>query len=204
MSENKFDVGDVVRLNSPAFGKMNGETCVVVRIETDPYNHLIVRTDDGKELAAQEFCVDGVSLKEVQRYYADKPRRGFIVDGLTVDEALVDELESGQDEAYQTFRSAANEANREEEQRAAEEDRKEGKVLAELIATVILWAVLTIVSLVMWVIVMDRTGEMLCMVGLVSAYVGFLLMAKPVGALIAVCCERCKALKERRERREEP
>ena len=205
MREPKFDVGDVVRLNSPAFGKMNGETCVVVRIETDPYKHLIVRTDDGKELAAQEFCVDGVSLEEVQRYYADKPRRGFIVDGLTVDETLVDELESGQDEAYQTFRTAANEANREELRREAEEDRKEGKVLTELIATVILWAVLTIVSLVMWVIVMDRTGEMLfTLVGLVSAYVGFFLMAKPIVALIAVCRERCKALRERGKRREEP
>ena len=105
MREPKFDVGDVVRLNSPAFGKMNGETCVVVRIETDPYKHLIVRTDDGKELAAQEFCVDGVSLEEVQRYYADKPRRGFIVDGLTVDE-----LESGQDEAYEILQQAAKDA----------------------------------------------------------------------------------------------
>ena len=200
MSSHKFDVGDVVRLNSPAFGKMNGETCVVVRIETDPYTHLIVRTDDGKELAAQEFCVDGVSLEEVQRYYADKPRRGFIVDGLTVDE-----LESGQDEAYQTFRTAANEANREELRREAEEDRKEGKVLAELIATVILWAVLTLVSMVMWVIVMDKTGEMLfTLIGLVSAPMGFVLMAKPIGALIAVCRERCKALRERRKRREEP
>ena len=143
-------------------------------------------------------------MEEVQRYYADKPRRGFIVDGLTVDEKLVDELESGQDEAYQTFRTAANEANREELRREAEDARKEGKVLAELIATVILWAVLTLVSMVMWVIVMDRTGEMLfTLIGLVSAEVGFFLMAKPIGVLIAVCRERCKALRERRKRREE-
>ena len=142
-----------------------------------------------------EYMVVGVSLEEVQRYYADKPRRGFIVDGLTVDE-----LESGQDEAYQTFRTAANEANREEERREAE-----GKVLVELIATVILWAVLTLVSMVMWVIVMDKTGEMIfTLVGLVSAEVGFFLVAKPIGTLIVVCREQCKALRERRKRREEP
>ena len=193
MREPKFDVGDVVRLNSPAFGKMNGETCVVVRIETDPYTHLIVRTDDGKELAAQEFCVDGVSLEEVQRYYADKPRRGFIVDGLTVDE-----LESGQDEAYQTFRTAANEANREEKQREAEEDREYRRVLAELTVTSIMWVVFTFVSLAMWLVVM-WTGETACApIGYYSALVSVVAIVKPMYALILTCREQ---IKERRKRR---
>ena len=204
MSDHKFDVGDVVRLNHGSFKENDGTLATVKSVrQTDgsPYDVLKLETVGGWRLEVLEYMVVGVPLEEVQRYYADKPRRGFIVDGLTVDETLVDELESGQDEAYQTFRTAANEANREEEQRAAEEDRKEGKVLTELIATVILWAVLTIVSLVMWVIVMDRTGEMLLtLTGLVSAYVGFFLMAKPVGALIAVCRERCKALRARREK----
>ena len=199
MSNHKFDVGDVVRLNHGSFKENDGILATVKSVwqnDGSPYDVLKLETVGGWRLEALEYKVVGVSLEEVRRYYADKPRRGFIVDGLTVDE-----LESGQDEAYQTFRTAANEANREELHREAEEDRKEGKVLAELIATVILWAVLTIVSLVMWVIVMDRTGEMLfTLIGMVSAYVGFFLMAKPVGALIAVCRERCRALRERRKK----
>lgn len=199
MREPKFDVGDVVRIIGDESGKHNGELAeviAVVRVEWSFDDVLDIRTFSGLCARVPKELVQPVTLEEVQEHYADKPRRGFIVDGLTVDE-----LESGQDEAYQTFRTAANEANREEEQRAAEEDRKEGKILAELIATGILWAVLTIVSLVMWVIVMDRTGEMLfTLIGLVSAEVGFLLMAKPFGALIVVCRERCKALKERRKK----
>ena len=203
MREPKFDVGDVVRLNYDSFKENNGTLATVKSVrQTDGsfYDVLKLETVGGWRLEVWEYMVVGVPLEEVQRYYADKPRRGFIVDGLTVDE-----LESGQDEAYQTFRTAANEANREEEQRAAEEARKEGKVLAEFAATGILWAVLTIVSLVMWVIVMDRTGEMLfTLIGMVSAEVGFLLMTKPIGTLvglaIALCRERCKALKERREK----
>lgn len=202
MREQKFDVGDVVRIvdmefTRAVFDKLYGKTARVeeatIRANSNSY---WIRTDDGAAGYINEELLEGVPLEEVQRYYADKPRRGFIVDGLTVDE-----LESGQDEAYQTFRTAANEANREELRREAEEARKEGKVLAELTATVILWAVLTLVSMVMWVIVMDKTGEMLfTLIGLVSAEVGFFLMAKPIGALIAVCRERCKALRERRKR----
>ena len=199
MSSHKFDVGDVVRLNHGSFKENDGTLATVKSVrQTDgkPYDVLKLETVGGWRLEVLEYMVVGVSLEEVQRYYADKPRRGFIVDGMTVDE-----MESGQDEAYQTFRTAANEANREEEQRAAEEARKEGKILAEFAATGILWAVLTIVSLVMWVIVMDRTGEMLfTLIGMVSAEGGFFLMAKPIGALIAVCFERCKALRERRKR----
>ena len=197
--KNKFDVGDVVRLNYGSFKENDGTLATVKSVrQTDgsPYDVLKLETVGGWRLEVWEYMVVGVSLEEVQRYYADKPRRGFIVDGLTVDE-----LESGQDEAYQTFRTAANEANREEMRREAEDARKEGEVLAELIVTAILWAVLTIVSLVMWVIVMNRTGErLLTLVGLVSACVGSLLMAKPVGVLIVLCRELCKELKERREK----
>lgn len=196
MREPKFDVGDVVQLSSICFGKYAGEIAEVVKIDSDAHYWVTVQMMNGKKLSGWEYTFTGVSLEEVQRYYADKPRRGFIVDGLTVDE-----LESGQDEAYQTFRTAANEANREELRREAEDARKERKLLEELIVTAILWAVLTIISLVMWVIVMDRTGEMLfTLIGMVSAEVGFFLMAKPIGVLIAVCRERCKALKERRKR----
>lgn len=201
MREPKFDVGDVVRIvglidgvYEDILGRVESVDCLE---NGSQYSVEFVRS--GRLVESMFFYeneLEGVTIEEVREHFANKPRRGFIVDGLTVDE-----LESGQDEAYQTFRTAANEANREEEQRAAEEDRKEGKILAELNATVILWAVLTIVSLVMWVIVMERTGEMLfTLIGLASAEVGFFLMAKPIGALIAVCFERCKALRERRKR----
>lgn len=211
MREPKFDLGDVVRIANDEvpqrlFSKIAGKHLKVIAVHrTEKTLGYELESEDGSWDLVIEDWLEGVPLEEVQRYYADKPRRGFIVDGLTVDEKLVDELESGQDEAYQTFRTAANEANREELRREAEEARKEGKVLAELIATVILWAVLTIVSLVMWVIVMDKTGEMLfTLIGLVSVEVGFFLMAKPIGTLvgvaIALCRERCKALKERREK----
>jgi cation transport ATPase len=131
--------------------------------------------------------VVGVPLEEVQRYYADKPRRGFIVDGLTVDE-----LESGQDEAYQTFRTAANEANREEEQRAAEENRKDRRALAELTVMSIMWVVFTFVSLAMWLVVM-WTGETACApIGYYSALVSVVAVVKPMYALILVCREQIK------------
>ena len=192
-----------MRIIGDESGRHNGELAEVIAVGPVDWTFddvLEIRTSSGICATVPEKLVQPVTLEEVQRYYADKPRRGFIVDGLTVDE-----LESGQEEAYQTFRTAANEANREELRREAEDARKEGKVLAELIATVILWAVLTLVSMVMWVIVRDKTGEMIfTLVGLVSAEVGFFLMAKPIGALIAVCRERCKALRERRKRREEP
>lgn len=208
MREPKFDVGDVVRLSRPWKPELDGRLGRIIAVDMTTYGRYTtyeIETENGLKAKFFEELLEGVPLEEVQRYYADKPRRGFIVDGLTVDETLVDELESGQDEAYQTFRTAANEANREELRREAEDDRKEGKVLAELIATVILWAVLTLVSMVMWVIVMDKTGEMLfTLIGLVSAEVGFFLMTKPIGALIVVCRERRKALRERRKRREEP
>ena len=203
MSSHKFHVGDVVRIIGDESGRHNGELAEVIAVGQVDWTFddvLEIRTSSGICATVPEKLVQPVTLEEVQEHYADKPRRGFIVDGLTVDE-----LESGQDEAYQTFRTAANEANREELRREAEEVRKEGKVLAELTATVILWAVLTLVSMVMWVIVMDKTDEMLfTLIGLVSAEVGFFLMAKPIGALIVVCRERCKALRERRKRREEP
>jgi hypothetical protein len=208
MREPKFDVGDVVRINHGSFKENDGTLATVKAVwqtNGSPYDVLKLETVGGWRLEVLEYMVVGVPLEEVQRYYADKPRRDFMVDGLTVDEALVDEMESGQDEAYQTFRTAANEANREELRREAEEARKEVKVLAELIATGILWAVLTLVSIVMWVIVRDRTGEMLfTLIGMVSAEVGFLLMVKTIGTLvgaaIALCRERCKALRERRKR----
>ena len=199
MSSHKFDVGDVVRLNHGSFKENDGTLATVKSVrQTDRsfYDVLKLETVGGWRLEVWEYMVVGVPLEEVQRYYADKPRRGFIVDGLTVDE-----LESGQDEAYHTFRTAANEANREEEQRAAEEDRKERRVLAELTVMSIMWVVFTFVSLVMWLVVM-WTGETACApIGYYSALVSVVAVVKPMYALILVCREQ---IKERRKRREEP
>ena len=198
MSDHKFDVGDVVRINHGSFKENDGTLATVKSVrQTDgsPYDVLKLETVGGWKLEVLEYMVVGVSLEEVQRYYADKPRRGFIVDGLTVDE-----LESGQDKAYQTFRTAANEANREELRRAAEDARKEGKVLAELTVTAILWAVFTFVALTMWLVVM-WTGETACaLIGYYSALVSAVAVVKPMYALILVCRERCKELRERRKK----
>jgi hypothetical protein len=190
MSDHKFDVGDVVRLNHGSFKENDGTLATVKSVrQTDgsPYDVLKLETVGGWRLEVWEYMVVGVPLEEVQRYYADKPRRGFIVDGLTVDE-----LESGQDEAYQTFRTAANEANREEEQRAAEENRKDRRALAELTVMSIMWVVFTFVSLAMWLVVM-WTGETACApIGYYSALVSVVAVVKPMYALILVCREQIK------------
>lgn len=108
MREPKFDIGDVVRINHGSFKENDGTLATVKSVrQTDgsPYDVLKLETVGGWRLEVWEYMVVGVSLEEVQRYYADKPRRGFIVDGLTVDE-----LESGQDEAYEIFQQAAKDA----------------------------------------------------------------------------------------------
>lgn len=201
MREPKFDVGDVVRIvglidgvYEDILGRVESVDCLETGTQ---YSVEFVRS--GRSVESMFFYekeLEGVTLEEVREHFADKPRRGFIVDGLTVDE-----LESGQDEAYQTFRSAANEANREEEQRAAEEDRKYRRVLAELTVTSIVWVVFTFVSLAMWLVVM-WTGETACApIGYYSALVSVVAIVKPMYALILVCREQ---IKERRKRREEP
>ena len=108
MRETKFDVGDVVRLNHDSFKENDGTLATVKSVrQTDGsfYDVLKLETVGGWRLEVWEYMVVGVPLEEVQRYYADKPRRGFIVDGLTVDE-----LESGQDEAYEMFQRADKDA----------------------------------------------------------------------------------------------
>lgn len=198
MREPKFDVGDVVRIIGDESGKHNGELAevtAVVNVDWAFDDVLEIRTSSGLCATVSKEMVQPVTLEEVQEHYADKPRRGFIVDGLTVDE-----LESGQDEAYQAFRTAANEANREELRREAEEDRKEGKVLAELTVTSIMWVVFTFVSLAMWLVVM-WTGETACApIGYYSALMSVVAVVKPMYALILVCRERCKELRERRKK----
>lgn len=201
MREPKFDVGDVVRIANDEvpqrlFSKIAGKHLKVIAVHcTEKTLGYELESADGSWDLVIEDWLEGVPLEEVQRYYADKPRRGFIVDGLTVDE-----LESGQDEAYQTFRTAANEANREELRREAEDARKEGKVLAELTVTAILWAVFTFVALTMWLVVM-WTGETACaLIGYYSALVSAVAVVKPMYALILVCRERCKELRERRKK----
>ena len=108
MREPKFDVGDVVRLNHGSFKENDGTLATVKSVRQtngSPYDVLKLETVGGWRLEVLEYMVVGVSLEEVQRYYADKPRRGFVVDGLTVDD-----LESGQDEAYEIFQQAAKDA----------------------------------------------------------------------------------------------
>ena len=108
MREPKFDVGDVVRLNYGSFKENDGTLATVKSVRQTNgsfYDVLKLETVGGWILEVWEYMVVGVSLEEVQRYYADKPRRGFIVDGLTVDE-----LESGQDEAYEIIQQAAKDA----------------------------------------------------------------------------------------------
>jgi cation transport ATPase len=196
MSSHKFDVGDVVRIIGDESGSHNGELAEVIAVVNVDWafdDVLEIRTFSGLCATVSKEIVQPVTLEEVQEHYADKPRRGFIVDGLTVDE-----LESGQDEAYQTFRTAANEANREEEQRAAEENRKDRRALAELTVMSIMWVVFTFVSLAMWLVVM-WTGETACApIGYYSALVSVVAVVKPVYALILVCREK---IKERRKRR---
>ena len=139
MREPKFDVGDVVRLNHGSFKENDGTLATVKSVRQtngSPYDVLKLETVGGWRLEVWEYMVVGVSLEEVQRYYADKPRRGFIVDGLTVDE-----LESGQDEACQTFQRAVKNATAGEwlecAEIRAEHKRLKRKVIMELIGTVV-------------------------------------------------------------------
>jgi hypothetical protein len=190
MSDHKFYVGDVVRIIGDESGSHNGELAeviAVVRVDWYFDELLEIRTSSGLCARVPKELVQPVTLEEVQEHYADKPRRGFIVDGLTVDE-----LESGQDEAYRTFRAAAIEANREEEQRAAEEARKERRVLAELTVTSIMWVVFTFVSLAMWLVVMWTGETAFAPIGYYSALVSVVAVVKPMYALILVCREQIK------------
>lgn len=199
MSEQKFDVGDVVRLKHGFYKENDGMLATVKsvsQISGSAYNLLKLETVGGWKLEALEYMVVGASLEEVQQHYADKPRDGFIVDELTVDE-----LEGGQEEAYEIFQTAANEANREEERQAAEDDRKERRVLAELTVTAILWVVFTLVSLAMWLVVMWTGETAYAPIGYYSALVSVVAVFKPMAALILVCREQ---IKERKKRKEEP
>ena len=108
MSSHKFDVGDVVRIIGDESGRHNGELAEVIAVVNVDWafdDVLEIRTFSGLCATVSKEVVQPVKLEEVQEHYADKPRRGFIVDGLTVDE-----LESGQDEAYEIFQQAAKDA----------------------------------------------------------------------------------------------
>ena len=141
MREPKFDVGDVVRIANDEvpqrlFSKIAGKHLKVIAVHcTEKTLGYELESADGSWDLVIEDWLEGVSLEEVQRYYADKPRRGFIVDGLTVDE-----LESGQDEAYQTFQGAVKNATAGEWLECAEirakHKRLKRKVIMELIGTV--------------------------------------------------------------------
>lgn len=159
MRKPKFDVGDVVQLSSICFGKYAGEIAEVVKIDSDAHYWVTVQMMNGKKLSGWEYTFTGVSLEEVQRYYADKPRRGFIVDGLTVDESLVDEMESGQDEAYEIFQQAAKDAEYcERVQKETKETynrirrSKLYRKRSDVCGCVIGFAIATLVQIALWII----------------------------------------------------
>ena len=174
---SKYSKGDVVRLNSPVFRNWNGELGVVVQIETNPYEYLVVRTEDGKKLAVQEYLVVDVTLEEVRQYYAVRPRRGFIVDGL-----MVDELEAGQEEAYETFQRAANKA-------------KKAKY------ETILWAVFEGLALAMIFLFVLTGNKIFSVIGYLSSLSGMPPVTTRMVEMILVCREK---FKERRKRKEDP
>lgn len=138
MSSHKFHVGDVVRIIGDESGRHNGELAEVIAVGQVDWTFddvLEIRTSSGLCATVPKKLVQPVTLEEVQEHYADKPRRGFIVDGLTVDE-----LESGQDGAYQTFQRAVKNATAGEwlecAEIRAEHKRLKQKVIMELIGTV--------------------------------------------------------------------
>jgi hypothetical protein len=171
MSYHKFGVGDVVRLNDGLFKENNGKLATVKSVwQTDgkPYDVLKLETVGGWRLEVWEYMVVGVSLEEVQRYYADKPRRGFIVDGLTVDDTLVDELESGQDEAYVSFQRAAKEAE-------AVNELREKRARRDLITMIVFWIAANLIAMLAWLVCLDRLEEtMPALIGMYSTVMGVL------------------------------
>lgn len=169
MREPKFDVGDVVRIVDIEFtravfdklyGKMARVEEVTIRANSNSY---WLRTDDGAVGYINEELLEGVPLEEVQRYYADKPLRGFIVD-----ETLVDELESGQDEAYESFRRAAKEAE-------AVNERREKRARRDLITMIVFWIAANVIAMLAWLVCLDRLEEtMPALIGMYSTVMGVL------------------------------
>lgn len=174
MREPKFDVGDVVRIVDMEFtravfdkiyDKMARVEEVTIRANSTSY---WIRTDDGAAGYINEELLEGVPLEEVQSYYADKPRRGFIVDGLTVDETLVDELESGQDEAYVSFQRAAKEAE-------TVNERREKRARRDLITMIVCWIAANVIAMLAWLVCLDRLEEtMPALIGMYSTVMGVL------------------------------
>lgn len=168
MREPKFDVGDVVQLSSICFGKYAGEIAEVVKIDSDAHYWVTVQMMNGKKLSGWDYTFTGVSLEEVREHFADKPRRGFIVDGLTVDETLVDELESGQDEAYESFRRAAKEAE-------AVNERREKRARRDLITMIVFWIAANVIAMLAWLVCLARLEEtMPALIGMYSTVMGVL------------------------------
>lgn len=104
---SKYSKGDVVRITTNGIPRAEGLWARVERLEEDWFKdcseHVYrVNTVELGWLYIKESDLQGVKLEEIQCRYADKPRNGFIVDGL-----MVDELEAGQEEAYETFQRAA-------------------------------------------------------------------------------------------------
>jgi hypothetical protein len=150
---------------------------------------LEIRTLSGLCATVSKKIVKPVTLEEVQEHYADKPRRDFIVDGLTVDE-----LESGQDEAYQTFRTAAVKAKCEELLREKEElateareiraklKRQKARTILDLIATVCVSA-----CLLAGFISLLAEGKIAAGVGLIGTiYIGVYAVCYEAGCLSGI------------------
>lgn len=166
MREHMFDVGDVVRLNSLVFGEYEGELAEVTAVWQEDrtfYDVLELRLFSGGRAKATENMVLPVPLEEVQRYYADNPLRGLIVDGLTVDE-----LERGQDEAYESFQRAAKEAE-------AFNERREKRARRDLITMIVFWITANVIAMLAWLVCLDRLEEtMPALIGMYSTVMGVL------------------------------
>lgn len=166
MREPKFDVGDVVRIIGDESGRHNGELAEVIAVGPVDWTFddvLEIRTSSGICVTVPEKLVQPVTLEEVQEHYADKPRRGFIVDGLTVDE-----LESGQDETYEIFRRAAKEAE-------AVNEGLEKRARQDLITMIVFWIAANVIAMLAWLVCLDRLEEtMPALIGMYSTVMGVL------------------------------
>ena len=84
----------------------------------------------------------------------------------------------------------------------AKEDRKERRVLAELIASFVLWFSCGMAAMILWYVCFYEEGAAAHeLLGLWATVTGMCATCKPMLALILTCRER---IKERRKRKEEP
>lgn len=154
MKETVFEAGDVVRLDHYLFGKHNGKLATVVKVCE---NEITVRTGDGLEWVVTTNTVLGVTLEELRENIGDRPAPRTLVDGLSAEE--LDELEAGQDEAYEIFQHAAKDAEYcERVQKETKETynrirrSKLYRKRSDACGCVIGFAIATLVQIALWII----------------------------------------------------